>query len=464
MKKYSSLVINLVLICLCFFLTSTGWLSWEYHLLDQLPSGTTDIVTMVAGYLLQAVGIGLFSFVIFRRGRLSARMVMAAALVIHLLCHCLALASPVASVTVILGLGMNLACGVIAGYYLYSLAAAVPENRKAIVFGAGYGLSTFASWLLSKIGGGSLYYSRGVLLICAALTVIILFTVLRNAADKNEEAAEDNKKTGNPDGNGLIKQKPAGPADNRLILTAFLMILIFGIVNSCGFAFSSADIGDSVNVELVRVIYAAGLVIAGILTDKNRKYGAICAVATLVLPFLVFSLKGGVAAGTLWLINYFIFGFYAVYRVIVFSDMASSRGLYCLAGFGLAAGRAGEAAGEAFCLGFQEHPVALTGIAAALFVIAIILFFKIYQQLYVPKAAVTDERERFYRFALAHDLSAREQDILKLIMESKTNGEIAAEFSISENTVKFHVRNLLQKTGCKNRTELLAAWHQYTPS
>ncbi len=443
MKRNAALIKNLILICLCFFLTSTGWLSWEYHLLDQLDAGATDIVTMVAGYLLQAAGIGIFSIITFR-GRSSAKMLMAAALVIHLLCHSLALASPAAAGTITAGLCMNLACGVIAGYYLYRLAEAVPDNRKAIVFGSGYGLSTFASWLVSRIGAGALYYSRGVLIICAALTVVILFMVFHKAEVQTagENASE-------------IK-----PADARLILTVFLMILIFGIVNSCGFAFSSADIWDTVNVELVRIVYAVGLVIAGILTDKNRKYGAICAVATLLLPFLVFSLKGGVAAGTIWLINYFIFGFYAVYRVIVFSDLSASAGMYCLSGLGLAAGRIGEAAGEAICLGFSSSPVVLTGIAAALFVIAIFMFFKIYQQLYIPRAnAAADERERLYQFALSHDLTAREQDIFKLIMENKTNGEIAAALSISENTVKFHVRNILQKTGSRNRGELIAVWH-----
>ena len=45
-----------VMIALCFLVTSTGWLSWEYHLLDQITAGATDVCTMVIGYLLQAAG------------------------------------------------------------------------------------------------------------------------------------------------------------------------------------------------------------------------------------------------------------------------------------------------------------------------------------------------------------------------------------------------------------------------
>ena len=64
------------------------------------------------------------------------------------------------------------------------------------------------------------------------------------------------------------------------------------------------------------------------------------------------------------------------------------------------------------------------------------------------------ERERFALFAAKHDLSSREREVLGLIITEKTNAEIAEELCISENTVKFHVRNLLQKTRCKNRKEL----------
>ena len=71
------------------------------------------------------------------------------------------------------------------------------------------------------------------------------------------------------------------------------------------------------------------------------------------------------------------------------------------------------------------------------------------------------EEDRFHHFATAQDLSLREQDILRFLLDGKTNSEIAAELSISENTVKFHVRNILRKASCANRKELLSAyWEQ----
>lgn len=52
------------------------------------------------------------------------------------------------------------------------------------------------------------------------------------------------------------------------------------------------------------------------------------------------------------------------------------------------------------------------------------------------------------------DLSRIELDIMRLAVEGLTNREIATQVHLSQNTVKFHVRQILQKTGASNRTEL----------
>ena len=52
------------------------------------------------------------------------------------------------------------------------------------------------------------------------------------------------------------------------------------------------------------------------------------------------------------------------------------------------------------------------------------------------------------------DFTARELDVLRELTTGKTNGDIAKTLGVSENTVKFHIRALLGKTGISNRTEL----------
>lgn len=50
-------------------------------------------------------------------------------------------------------------------------------------------------------------------------------------------------------------------------------------------------------------------------------------------------------------------------------------------------------------------------------------------------------------------LSAREEEVAKLLSVGKSNKEIAQDLIISPRTVKFHVSSILSKLNAKNRTE-----------
>ncbi|WP_295155013.1 response regulator transcription factor [uncultured Ruminococcus sp.] len=52
------------------------------------------------------------------------------------------------------------------------------------------------------------------------------------------------------------------------------------------------------------------------------------------------------------------------------------------------------------------------------------------------------------------EFTERELEILRIVTTGATNQQVAEQLGISENTVKSHVRSMLDKTGFRSRTEL----------
>lgn len=425
-------------IFLGFLLTSTGHLAWMYRLMELTSADISYQLTNVAGYALQAVGIGIFALLL-KLKRKSSRLIFIISTLGYTACLFPAILSGSFAFSAVLGLLLSLLCGVIAGYYLYELAENGGEHRAAL-FGIGYGAATIGSWLLSVIGG-SLYYGNGVLVICSVLSALSVGAAFIKAQpSESEQITADSKPK--------IKL-------SRILLICGGVVLLFSLVNNIGFAFSASAVQGGLRVEFSRLFYAIGLIGAGFVTDKSRKYGAVCALAALVIPFIVLALRGELfSAAVFWAIGYFAFGFYSVYRVILFSDIARDRGIIYLSGFGLLIGRIGDSLGSEINALLSGSELALVVCAAVLFIGSVFLFIRLFQIMYVPAAHSKNEREIFDDFSINYNLSARERDVLRLLLDDKTNKEISEEICVSENTIKFHVRNLLKKTGCKSRVEL----------
>lgn len=60
------------------------------------------------------------------------------------------------------------------------------------------------------------------------------------------------------------------------------------------------------------------------------------------------------------------------------------------------------------------------------------------------------------RLGLANstEFTERELEVLRIMTTGVSNAAIAEKLNISENTVKNHIRHMMEKTGCKSRTEL----------
>jgi two-component system, NarL family, nitrate/nitrite response regulator NarL len=72
-------------------------------------------------------------------------------------------------------------------------------------------------------------------------------------------------------------------------------------------------------------------------------------------------------------------------------------------------------------------------------------------EIYAPVGFMT-EREEAPANPFASKLTQREFDVLKGLLASKSNKEIARDLDLQEVTVKLHVKTLSRKLGARNRT------------
>lgn len=481
MKKAQS---SFWLIFLSFSLTSAAFLMWVYHLMEIIENpARVDLYTMVGGYLCQAVGIGLFMY--FDRyshrssGKFSwyckaGRTVFSAVALVFFLCSIPAVLSRFAVGSLIFGYVMNIAIGVIAGFYLYDLSARVTPSMRGFVFGGSYGFSAIAVWLLSLLGSRNILQSPYCLLLLMVMTAALVF-----AFPADRQAARTALPAGHaPRGSGITEK--SDKPDRSLLLLAVITVCLFSMEKNLGFSFPTSDLIDGVNLELSRTVYAMGLITAGLISDRSRKYGAVCAFAALITPFILLSLYGQPISSTIfWGLDYFFYGFFSVFRVLLLSDLASAGSLTAqspdtgsygvsevlrLAPLGLLAGRIGDAIGTLYSIGIGGRMPLLVIITSVFFAFSVFTFFKLYPRLYVPviireqKKRQRTAEEQFEDFSRQYQLTVRERSVLRLALQEKTNSEIAQDLFISESTVKFHIHNLLQKTGCANRIDLYARY------
>lgn len=483
-----------------FTLTSTSYMAWVYHVMDFATPELTDGLAMVGGYAFQALGIGIMTITGRRYPEAFGRVSFVAIVAMHFACAVPATFGSSLVGTLAFGYLMNILCGAIAAHYLYALSGSVGERHRGIVFGGAYACSIIISWLLSFVHDGMVLGFPVALIACLVLSIVAVAVLFLNPPGPGDEgfegedaswpatdAATDRKHVarskaatdqahsahvaGRLEASGQVRvsdptpaPKPSiAPTVRSLIAFAAIAVLLMSLVKNAGFGFPSADFSQGLNPEFTRMFYAAGLLIAGAVIDRSLKYGAVCCMAALVIPFVVMALANEPIPGmTLWALDYFFFGFFSVFRVVLFAVLAARENMPYLAGCGLMFGRAGDALGTAVYLTLGGSTVALVSVAAVLFAATLFVIYRLAQILFPSERAAEaqkrDERAVFEEFSARYELSAREREVLRLLLEEQSNAEIAAELFVSESTVKFHVRNLLKKTDCKNRLELRAKY------
>ena len=71
----------------------------------------------------------------------------------------------------------------------------------------------------------------------------------------------------------------------------------------------------------------------------------------------------------------------------------------------------------------------------------------------IPAPNIKDLENLYENKRLKNSLTERELEVLKLLIDGKTNAQIAKEIIVSTNTAKAHVGNILTKLSVTDRVQ-----------
>ena len=265
-------------VALCFGVTSAAYLSWLNRLILLAGPGPADWHSMVLGYLFQALGLSLASLRL-RQDLSAARRErdFHAALLCFIVCAVPALLTHSAPFALVFGWLMNLACGFIAGGYLWGTLLCAGKNERSLAFGGGYALASAAVGLLALPAGGVLLRGTPAILICLLLTLLLSLWTHYGAFFAQPENQRDSRQAAEtgaaplteresilsteavaanaPDQARLPMAGPdslPGPSGEKLIALACAAVFMISLVKNLGFAFPSSDISAAEPVSTGR--------------------------------------------------------------------------------------------------------------------------------------------------------------------------------------------------------------------
>lgn len=341
------------------------------------------------------------------------------------------------------------------GCYVFLMTIFCPKEKRSLFFGIAAAIAVVINSLLPYIQEGSFVQSLPALIVYLIVGILgcglLAFTfkkLLTTEIIENEPVSEDSHSP------QQWKWK--------VFFTACIFIALSWAIQSLGFFFpynSSKILG--ISNETLRITNVFGLLLGGYITNRNKKISAITCLIILATPMLYIILQAQAGITLLvFLLSYFFTGVLSVYRFGITSDMSDSinkEGLPMtfLCTFGLVFGRFGEGIGGFMGIKLSQNQLILISVTCFVLVIATAFFIFHYLTSFIPVSLVVQNHEdKMTAFKVKYGISTREMDVLELLIDGKSNAEIADRLYVSENTVRFHVSNILKKTGCKSRKDV----------
>ena len=462
-SKNKNFIICCAIIAVVYLLDSLLFFSQLYLMYDFFNSKTINAVSTGWAYLAQGTGLVLFMFLYKTSGHLSAhRRFQVVLFLIEVPVIMLSILVPDKILLMFMIVILNIIIGLHTGFTFTLAAAHVPTSHLGLCYGLAYAIGAFGTWLISVINGGVMTSYRIIFVDSVLISLIIVFILIYKDAFINEQEGETDAAYAN---SKLSLDTAKG---KKILLLLCIVVALMAPISSIG-------TNNNLYVEYCRELdllaqrsfYAVGLIVAGLIFDKNRMIGGICAIVSLIYPIVLIMIYRESGLVTLVIgLSYAILGFFAVYRAAAFMTLAAESRRLQLAPLGLTVSRICEAVAVLAIIETGCDELVSVILVSVLFIPLVILYFVKVKEEYTPSEVPAEPPrelsadERRAAFAGMYGLTRREEEIAMFLSEGRSNGEIAETLQLSENTVRFHVSNILKKTGMKDRNEVSRAYRQ----
>ena len=462
-SKNKNFIICCAIIAVVYLLDSLLFFSQLYLMYDFFNSKTINAVSTGWAYLAQGTGLVLFMFLYKTSGHLSAhRRFQVVLFLIEVPVIMLSILVPDKILLMFMIVILNIIIGLHTGFTFTLAAAHVPTSHLGLCYGLAYAIGAFGTWLISVINGGVMTSYRIIFVDSVLISLIIVFILIYKDAFINEQEGEtDAASTNSKLSLDIVKGK-------KILLLLCIVVALMAPISSIG-TNNNLYVEYCRELDLLaqRSVYAVGLIAAGLIFDKNRMIGGICAIVSLIYPIVLIMIYRESGLVTLVIgLSYAILGFFAVYRAAAFMTLAAESRRLQLAPLGLTVSRICEAVAVLAIIETGCDELVSVILVSVLFIPLVILYFVKVKEEYTPSEVPAEPPrelsadERRAAFAGMYGLTRREQEIAMFLSEGRSNGEIAETLQLSENTVRFHVSNILKKTGMKDRNEVSRAYRQ----
>lgn len=441
MKKNSNIYI--FIISICFLYTGSAYMSQFYRLIDFFDETKVDLITSAYNYLFQALGIGLYMFGLTKSSKIFGnKKSFIVLLITGSIFMLISQMSLNGNIIVLAGYIFNLHIGLYFGFYLTFFSKFYHLNKSGIGFALAYAFGSLGTYFLSLIDDGKFLTSSGITALYFVMVAIIIALVLLS---KNIETNLS-----------LIKQDFYEANLNYLIPIVSLMCVISVLGSQL---YYSIPIAENINWNVIRTFYAFGLIFTGYIIDKKRFIGEILVVSSLIYPLISTSLIGEKVANTTILsLSYFFRGFLTIYYIISFTSLKEKDERYIVfASLGLFISRIIEVILTIFLFKIKVLELYQLLFSAICFIPLLMLFVQMQNKKY---SLPLSTEKKLAGFAQRYELTSREIDIVHCLADGLSDNEISQKLFISKNTVRFHISNVLKKTECDSRIDIVNLYNR----